>query len=314
VVSSNLEGIPMLFEDRPIVREWRSVLQIETKITQVAYFLGKTQNLLASLDGKGLSGLQQIVKKYQDDGLFTGVNLSNYGGISYYDILRDLARMNAGMKYFISVGTTKPLALYDYSALFQATFAPDALTQLQEYYAPIRVVKGLSPCNSTASKLKSSIKQSFSSNISAAKESRTTIANASKRLTDAFTKSAGFPSKREKEKSLAEQYFTEYELQQLRTIYGIDTTKITSKDALNLKNLLQVGANIKKSRNKSLKKAKSLVEDTDSLPQEGWGMVQGIFAGVKELAGQYNKVSEEIKRDRKVIPGWQVDSPQNSAF
>jgi hypothetical protein len=69
VVTSNLEGLAILYQDRPIVREWRSVLQIESRIMQVTYFLGKTVNLFQPI--KDMSGLRTIVLKYQDEGLFT---------------------------------------------------------------------------------------------------------------------------------------------------------------------------------------------------------------------------------------------------
>lgn len=90
--------------------------------------------------------------------------------MSYLQIFYDLARMNAGMKYFISVGTTQPLELYNYTSLFGVSFSPVALQAMKEYYQPVRLVKGASVCNPTFKKLGSSIKQSFSSNVSAAKE------------------------------------------------------------------------------------------------------------------------------------------------
>lgn len=138
VVSSNLEGIPMLFQDRAIVREWRTISKIETKIVQVAYFLGKTRNLLAPM--KEISGLQEVVQKYVDDGLFTGT-LVKQTGTSYYDVLRDLARMNASMKYFVAYNTISSLKDYKYPSLFHVEFNFSGLELMQEYYAPVRLTQ-----------------------------------------------------------------------------------------------------------------------------------------------------------------------------
>jgi hypothetical protein len=161
VVASNLEGIPMLFQDRAIVREWKSLLDIETNLMQVAYFLGKTRNIMSSLEDT--SSLQAVVQKYQEEGLFTGADFSR-GGISYYDILRDLGRMNAAMKYFIAFNTTKTLEIYEYNALFRAEFDEANLQHMQEYYAPVRFLKGSSPCNAPFKKMTSKVKQAWSSN------------------------------------------------------------------------------------------------------------------------------------------------------
>ncbi|MDR2540396.1 MAG: hypothetical protein LBD11_01085 [Candidatus Peribacteria bacterium] len=53
VVSSNLEGFAILFQNRAIVRDWRSLLQIETRISQIAYTLGKRANLIGRLNEEG---------------------------------------------------------------------------------------------------------------------------------------------------------------------------------------------------------------------------------------------------------------------
>jgi hypothetical protein len=57
-------------------------------------------------------------------------------------------------------------------------------------------------------------------------------------LADAFAKAVGVFSKKERAKTLAEQNFTSYELQQLRTVWGVDTTRMTSRDVPHWKRLL----------------------------------------------------------------------------
>jgi hypothetical protein len=200
------------------------------------------------------------VLSYQEAGLFTGATMR--GGISYYDILRDLTKMNAAMKFFISVQSTAALSSGKYPALFNVSFDPAVLSELKIDYAPVR---GFSPCNPVFQKLQSGTKNAATSMVSATKDAGSQIANASKRLANAFVKTTGISKLTTKKKNLSEEYFSEAELQQLRTIYGINTTKMTSKDAVNLKNLLKIGPNIKKSWNNSLKKSQPLREGTKKL-------------------------------------------------
>ncbi len=70
VAGSNLDGFKLLFEDRAIVRDYKTLLQIETKLTQISYYLGKQTRLMATLDHP--QALYTVIKKYEDLGLFTG--------------------------------------------------------------------------------------------------------------------------------------------------------------------------------------------------------------------------------------------------
>ena len=115
--------------------------------------------------------------------------------------------------------------------------------------------------------MSSGVKQAFTANISSAKDAGEIIVSASKRLADAMAKTVGIPTKKQKDKTLAEQYFSEQELQQLRTIYGVDTTRMTNREAPRWKHLLQVGPSAKDSRVRSKKKMKTLIENTKNAPQ-----------------------------------------------
>jgi len=263
VVASSLEGIPMLFQDRAIVRERRTLLRIETNIIQIAYFIGKTKDIMAPM--KDVSELRAIVDKYVEKGLF--VKPSDRG-FSYFNILSDLARMNAAMKHFIASDSIQVLQASPYPFLFDVTFHTTGLQQMQTYYKPVRLPKGASPCNATFKKMGSGIKQAFAANTSAAKDAGATITDAFKRLKDAFSKSDGSTPKKQKEKTLAEKNFSEYELQQLRTIYGVDTTRMTSRDVPHRRNLLQVGPMAKQSWSDSKKKQKTLIEETKDIGRE----------------------------------------------
>jgi hypothetical protein len=142
VVGSNLGGFAILFEDRAVVRDWKTLLQIETKISQIAYYLGKTANITASLENLG--SLQALVVKYQEAGLFTGVASSS--SASYADILADLSSMNAAMKFLVATNQTRALRNYQATSLFQVQFSPEVYgtSGLQADYRPVRK---FSACN-----------------------------------------------------------------------------------------------------------------------------------------------------------------------
>ncbi|GHV25689.1 hypothetical protein FACS1894176_04840 [Bacteroidia bacterium] len=134
VVSSNLEGFAILFQNRAIVRDWRSLLQIETRISQIAYTLGKRANLVAKLNDDG-GALVAIVQQYVDEGLFTGSSIGK-DKATYAEILSSLTRMNAGMKMFLSFGNTS--FLNRFGKFYGANFSKEALENLKAEYAGAR--------------------------------------------------------------------------------------------------------------------------------------------------------------------------------
>ena len=248
VASANLEGLAILWQDRAIVRDWRTLLQIDARTSQIAYYLGKTVNLLSSVSVDASASLQEIFLSYESEGLFTGVATSSYGNISYFDILVDIALMNAAMKVFLASNIYHPLSTYKAPHLFETRFDPLAIAQLREDYSAVR---GFSPCNPIFNRLGSSVKKSLSNTASAARESGAIIRDASKRLAAAFAKTTGLTTKKQKQ-TIAQQYFSEYELQQLRTIYGLDTSRMTQKDAVHWKNILGVLPTVKNTWNATM--------------------------------------------------------------
>ncbi|MDR2415137.1 MAG: hypothetical protein LBD75_00540 [Candidatus Peribacteria bacterium] len=165
VVGSNLGGFAILFADRAIVRDWKTLLQIETKISQIAYYLGKTANITVPL--ADLSSLHTLVAKHQEIGLFTGMTSSS--SASYADILADLSSMNAAMKFFMATNNVSALKNYQATSLFQITFSPEiyGASGLQADYRPVRK---FSACNSAWKSLKSSVSKAIGENSSAAAE------------------------------------------------------------------------------------------------------------------------------------------------
>ncbi|MDR2191118.1 MAG: hypothetical protein LBP53_08395 [Candidatus Peribacteria bacterium] len=165
VGSSNLEGLSILWQDRVIVREWKTLLQIETKLSQIAYHLGKQANIVAQLENT--NNLKRILEKYQEAGLFTGVAGSS--NASYFDILSQLAIMNSAMKIFISTTATAGLSAYHSEKLFNVQFASGAYTQLKNDYRSVRTP--YSACSEVFDNLASNAKKAVGGVGTATKDS-----------------------------------------------------------------------------------------------------------------------------------------------
>lgn len=97
VIQANTEWLWILFKDRPIVREYKEMLDIETSWIEMAFFLSESGNLdhikVNSWD------VVKLVKKYQNDWLFTW-NVQK-AEITVADIMMDMVIMNGYMKHYI---------------------------------------------------------------------------------------------------------------------------------------------------------------------------------------------------------------------
>ena len=160
VVESNVDGLSILFRDRPIVREYKQLLDIETQLFDVAYFRSKQIDLTRPLDWDMWPWLQALIKKYQEIWL-----LWIWSEIKWWesmsDVIWDLLSMNSTMRHFISWGS----GLSDYnwclggnddcnernSILKFSTWAIDKLS------GDYKEVRKFSACNSYLNSIKSDI-------------------------------------------------------------------------------------------------------------------------------------------------------------
>lgn len=284
VVTSNLDWLAILYQDRAIVREWRSLLQIDTTISQLAYHLWKMVNITAPLSD--ISRAEQVFLAYQDMGLLKEVPETIGAGTSYLTLLREMAKMNAAMKYFISANNTWALSEYLADKPLNFSFNSEFIAQLALDYSEVR---SFSPCNNTFSALQSTVKNGFSSNLSAAKDSWKIISDASQRLSEAFSKT--FTSSKKRKSNLAEQYFSEHELQRLRTMYGVDTSRITNMEVSRWKRLIGFTPATKTTLSTTAWKISSLFEQTVS-------GAKSIFSGIKDYIAE-SKVEQKRLEEKK---------------
>lgn len=102
-LQSAAEWWTILFRDRPIVRDYKTMMDIETELFDVAYFRSKQVNITRPVDWNMHDAFKAVVEEYQDLWLLaTGNNIAELrSDATIVDIIWDLLVMNATMKEFI---------------------------------------------------------------------------------------------------------------------------------------------------------------------------------------------------------------------
>lgn len=179
VVQSNaIDGFVILFKDRPVVRDYKYMLDIETELFDIAYFRSKQINLTRPFDSDDLmKDLLKIIEKYQDLWLFEKTGRKPSSNISMADLLFDLLDMNSAMRNFIVYRWDGILSDYNWclwvvdnkvcdEKVAVLRFDPKAIAQLDEDY---KWIWAFWACNLYASNFKSTISKSANNNLSSVK-------------------------------------------------------------------------------------------------------------------------------------------------
>ena len=104
-LADNTIWLTILFQDRPIVRDWTKLLDVEWWLSQTAYDLWVVWEIWKTIQSG--DALDKIVKKYVGEWLF-----QSWAGISsdsYANIIMQLAELNSAVKWFL---------VYDSKSLF----------------------------------------------------------------------------------------------------------------------------------------------------------------------------------------------------
>ena len=200
VVQSNIEWFSILFKDRPIVREYKQMLDIETALFDVAYFRSKQINLTRPFDSNLIDELNELIEKYQWLWLLEkqGEQAKIKDGTSMADILLDLISMNTSMKHFISWGSNYgKMTLREYNGCVWTVensrnctrnnsvlkFTDNAIKQLQEDYKDVR---SFWACNDYATFTRSTITKTVNNNQENVKTAVKDVKDSIERLKDAM--------------------------------------------------------------------------------------------------------------------------------
>lgn len=228
VLQSNTEWFAILFKDRPIVRDYKTMLGIETDLFNLAYFRSKQMNLTLSLEKQETyDKLNEIIEKYQWLWLlYKWAKMQKTE--SFASILEELIEMNTVMKHFILFWWDPwDRSLKNYNWCFwNATkeacksspilkFDSKAIDQLKKDYTWLWT---FGACNLSFSDFKKSIKKSINNNSDSVKASFDDAKMAMDRLKKTLL---GTDKSKPRTNSRCED-LSDYEIAQLRAYWGPD--------------------------------------------------------------------------------------------
>lgn len=196
-IQSNTEWLAILFKDRPIVRDYKEMLDIETDLFDVAYFRSKQIDLTRPFDSDLAKSLGDLIKEYQWVWLLEpGADMNWNETMSA--IMLDLIYMNTAMKHFIVIWDNYwEFALRNYKWCFWVQkdasscnettavlkFSEGAIKQLSEDYKDVR---NFWACNDYANFFRSTINKTINNNAKSVKTAIEDVNASIKRLKDAL--------------------------------------------------------------------------------------------------------------------------------
>lgn len=271
VIQSNTEWLAILFKDRPIVRDYKSMMDIETELFDIAYFRSKQINLNHPFKSDLLNEFKNLIKKYQWLWLLEKWNNDVKGDESMANIIKDLVSMNASMKHFIIIGGNLwkawlenyawCLGNQDFNKCNRNTavikFSTWAIDQLEKDYKDVR---SFGKCNSYASFFKSTINKTINNNKESTKSAINDIKEAMKRLKWALVWSYDWKV------SKSRCDISEYEMAQLQAYRGWDWTCSESLVSIDVSSALSETKNyfnVKKAQREQKEKSETILETFD---------------------------------------------------
>lgn len=199
VLQSNIEWFAILFQDRPIVRDYKKMLDIETELFDVAYFRSKQVDLNTAKDPELQKNFNELIKKYQKAWLLEAWN--GVENVSLREIIFDLVSMNTSMKHFIMLWWNlwkSGLRNYNWClwklekcenqywwnycctrSVATLKFSDNAIDELYNAYKDVR---SFGACNSNAAFFKNSVNKTINNNKESVKTAVNDVKEAIKRL------------------------------------------------------------------------------------------------------------------------------------
>lgn len=216
--SDGLMSFLILFQERPLVRDRSKLQDIDRSISETIYTLGQKWKIWKTIENT--SQLQTIITQYQNQGLLSKAeNIPSQ--FSYLELLLELQSLNVEIKSFLSSSSTYQLT--DNENILK--FDTKRVQNLKSDYhcARFNAINLAAPkCWGSANALLANLKTLTSNTKKTGASSLHTITSALERLNESLKGFKHFRSK--KNKSL-----TNDELELLRSVYGLDTTKLTDE-------------------------------------------------------------------------------------
>lgn len=289
VLQSNTEWLWILTKDRVIVREYKSLLDIETSLMELAYYLSQHVNLLASFDWNLLNNVKSVIEKYQELWLLEKTdNLNRLNWVTIADIMGDLVLMNGYMKHFILFNAW----LDDFEPSLIPGFDTSAIKKLENDYGWLWAVWS---CTHYQSNILSTWNKWQEYGLDSLKNSMNDVKLATKRLASAFTFSDWNKSSKDSNRC----DMSEYEMAQLRAYRWWNWTCKTWVINGNVATTIQNLAWEKKAQEKQKEKTTKLSKEERKALKEQERQAKAEAKKKKEEEKKAKKQAKEEKEETK---------------
>ncbi len=225
--------LSILFQSKPIVRDWKTLLDLETEINQSIYEMSLTGLFDEIISDQ--TKINNIINKYIQENPFLATGSSISPETKYKDVLHILIRINWAMKTFLPYSKISQFDEFSRWKQWEIylKFNPEVMSDMKDAYACGRFFK----CSSPGKDFVSNLKKVLWSFMDWWSRSWTVIKDANIRLSESIK---WISQAKLTKKSAWEEYLTDTEIELLRSVYGIDTSKLTKQQWISLRDVLSV--------------------------------------------------------------------------
>lgn len=231
IMRDSWSSISILFRSKPIVRDYKVLQEIDMSIDDLIWDLGQEDLWNKNISDEVLKEIILLQSKYSQWGqypIFSKFQVS--GDIKYNQLVKWMLKLNSSMKYFLSSNNKKILfSSIDSVSKWWLTMVidPDYLNRLLDNYSCVNLFL----CDETFDKTISDflalwkIKNSMS-------ETWRVIKQANDDFRAVYRGIKGNIERRSNKENSEEnkQILTDKQIQLLRTVYGIDSSKLTDSE------------------------------------------------------------------------------------
>lgn len=283
-LADNSVGLTILFQDRPIVRDWAKLLEVERNLNQTAYHLGQAGEIARTISDT--VALKQLLKSYEGKGLLEGTEGFS-SSLRYMDLLKTLASANIAMKSFLAYNSSVLLDSFKEQGL---EFSEKRIQQLKEEYRCVRWTLGFK-CSTSWKLLTKNLKILANSTKMQGNGSLEMIVDSWNELKSALELLPGGVFANLRGKS-SDDYLTDREKALLRDVYGLDTTKMTKDEAYWV---LHLSSQMKDQWRRFAKGAEF---GWNKMIYVGWGIINRVKSVFNRSAGE---ILKDIKNEHKLV-------------
>jgi hypothetical protein len=316
-----LWGLAILLRNQPFVRDWKTLQELDMTTHDLMWDFGMKWLWDEKISAEISSDIEKLVKdKYvmNDSNLYWLFEEFNFKwDVKYKDIIKSLQKLNSVMKSFLIFPKKegKSISSFEREMSKGNIIIKFNKKLVDRMYNSYDCAEWMNACNDMRSDFKKvinvlpTIKSSFS-------ESMDIIKKANKDFSDAYLKSDedNDDTKKDQEKT----WLTEKQITLLRTVYGIDTSKLTKNQWIGLWSILDknIGKNIVNSthiqpldifsaESIAAKKEAQKTRKQNRQDQKYLASLMEKNTSIAETEAK-REIEAEIEKIRKIL-SWEVD-------